>query len=52
MKTFAVWTVIGSQHGLHDSADLSCHKVLVEEVVPSYWKAKLRSVIPHALNKC
>ena len=35
MKTFAVWKVIGSQLGLHDSADLSSHKVLVEEVAPA-----------------
>ena len=34
MKTFAGWTVVGSQPGPHDSADLSCHRVVVEEVVP------------------
>ena len=59
MKTFAGWTVVGSQPGPHKSADLRCHRVVVKEVVPSkpfhqhfILESKGKEIVtPQALNK-
>ena len=60
MKTFAGWTVVGSQSHRYDhTANISCHRVLVEEIVPGkpfqhhfVLESKIKEIItPQALNR-
>ena len=60
MKTFAGWTVVGSQSHRYDhTANISRHRVLVEEIVPGkpfqhhfVLESKIKEIItPQALNR-